>query len=169
MEDDWDLHAVVRGCTATSVAATTATTATHAADSHQKVFISQDLSSVVDPFEARSHFEELHELYRPFFPKSPSLSSQTSAPVSFLSSFVVSKDLHHGQAQLRCQEQQQKKESQLAASVTSVISTASSNSTAANSHTPRSKRRWSSYTLGEFYRNIKIFFFLFIGFLTWRN
>ncbi|MCD7456235.1 hypothetical protein HAX54_030948 [Datura stramonium] len=105
MEEDWDLHAVVRGCAASSTAAAaTATTSSAAAaaavatTSYCSFQPRQDdnLFSFQDPFVPRfdnptSDFEELHSLYKPFFPKSQPqqillpLSPQNNIPISPLS------------------------------------------------------------------------------------
>ncbi|KAI4355141.1 hypothetical protein L6164_003941 [Bauhinia variegata] len=130
MEDDWDLHAVVRGCasitTTSSSSSSTVTTATNtaacsvsssgfgacyqspaAASFGFSVFGSEQVGqvpTVSDPFEARSSIEELHELYKPFFPKSHPPSLQTS-PLSPLSSFSVSSAPKAAQTQQKQQQQ----------------------------------------------------------------
>ncbi|XP_057981483.1 WRKY transcription factor 22 [Malania oleifera] len=85
MDDDWDLHAVVRGCSANNAAATTASAAVVAADLRPRAWFpafgaEQDsrFVSFPDPFEARLNaVEELQELCKPFFTKSqPPLSPQ---------------------------------------------------------------------------------------------
>ncbi|KAG6427177.1 hypothetical protein SASPL_111417 [Salvia splendens] len=71
MEEDWDLHAVVRGC-----ATTTAPVSTNNAVSFQPLYTHQQDFSV-SCFEDLSPngvvHEELHDLYKPFFPNSLSL------------------------------------------------------------------------------------------------
>ncbi|XP_010055079.2 WRKY transcription factor 22 isoform X2 [Eucalyptus grandis] len=114
MEEDWDLHAVVRSFTASSsssssssAAASATATATATAgttwtdlalhapvpcSSFGAVKIDEGFVSPPDPYEARhSSLAELHELYqhelgKPFFPKSEPLVFQ-SAAVSALPSF----------------------------------------------------------------------------------
>ncbi|GLU00702.1 hypothetical protein SLE2022_180500 [Rubroshorea leprosula] len=136
MGDDWDLHAVVRGC-ATTTTTTCSTTATGSfiADLHPLSGFSP-LSSFPDPFEARNVEKELHELYKPFFPKSQPLSLQ-STPVSSISSLFESKD----QVQIK-QEKHQPKQSRTV-SLVSRTSTSTNNSTTSNSNSnsSRSKRR----------------------------
>ncbi|KDP28561.1 hypothetical protein JCGZ_14332 [Jatropha curcas] len=144
MDDDWDLQAVVRGCTtasaSASASASSSTTSTTTADSANSFNCREDfynpqsfasetaptgpLFSLPDPFETRNAIGELHDLYKPFFPKSHfTLYSPQSAPISSLSSFGVS----NSKEQTHLKQQQQPKQS-----VTS---------SANNSHTPRSKRR----------------------------
>ncbi|XP_022757461.1 WRKY transcription factor 22-like [Durio zibethinus] len=140
MDVDWDLHAVVRGCsnvttTGSGGVATSSITADLYPQSFFSSFGSQEafqgqVMSFPNQFEARNATEELHELYKPFFPKSQPLSAQ-STPLSSLSSLGLSKD----QAQIK--EQQQRPKPSHAVSVT----TAGSNSATANSHNSRSKRR----------------------------
>ncbi|KAK6260628.1 WRKY domain - like 4 [Theobroma cacao] len=143
MEVDWDLHAVVRGCaTVTTTSSGGVATSSFMADLYpqscfssfgsQEAFQSQVLS-FPNPIEARNAMEELHELYKPFFPKSQPLSPQ-STPLSSFSSLGMSKD------QPQIKQQQQQKQSH-ASSVTSAVTTASSNTATANSHNSRSKRR----------------------------
>ncbi|KAJ4728211.1 putative WRKY transcription factor [Melia azedarach] len=147
MEVDWDLHAVVRGCITSSANTATTTTATTAAsfkddfDSHQSWFSSlsseqsDHLFSLADTFEARNAIEELHELYKPFFPKSHPISPPpiiTSKPISSSLSSISTSSKSQTQFKQQQQQQQQPKQSH----VGSVPS-----STTANSHTPRSKRR----------------------------
>lgn len=108
MEDDWDLHAVVRGCatvtssstsSSSAVTATTTTTTTSVSSSSfgfpmfvvgsEKAGQVSSLSDL-DPFEVRTSIEELHELCKPFFPKSKppasSSSSSQASPLSYSSS-----------------------------------------------------------------------------------
>ncbi|KAJ0112888.1 hypothetical protein Patl1_00508 [Pistacia atlantica] len=154
MEVDWDLHAVVRGCNTTSTATTTVTNSP--TTSFKDVFDSQSwfssfttceqvapLFSLVDPFEARNAIEELHDLYKPFFPKSNPISpksSMVSKPISSLSAMNSSRDRTHFK-----QLQQQPKQS-LAPSVAT--------SSTANSHTPRSKRRINRRGFAKFQKRV---------------
>ncbi|XP_031128796.1 WRKY transcription factor 22-like [Ipomoea triloba] len=100
MEDDWDLHAVVRGCAAaasSSAATATATTASPLGSAFQPRQ-DQDLLCLQDLLEfgakrneSRRRFnDDLHDLYRPFFrpppppppsqPPQPSLQRTQAAP-----------------------------------------------------------------------------------------
>ncbi|OIW02005.1 hypothetical protein TanjilG_11598 [Lupinus angustifolius] len=107
MEQDWDLYAVVRGCSTTTSTTVTTTTSSSvssstfgncykpAASSSCGFFsilpISENQScqslSFSNPFDAKSSsIEELHDLCKPFFLKSPSTSSfQPSSPLSSFS------------------------------------------------------------------------------------
>ncbi|XP_028769299.1 WRKY transcription factor 22 [Neltuma alba] len=100
MEDDWDLHAVVRGCStvssSSSSGSSSAVTATSSASSSVfglPMFVGTEKVSQVlplsdlDPLEARpsSSIEELHELCKPFFAKSTKPPSSSSSLVSPLS------------------------------------------------------------------------------------
>ncbi|KAK7274303.1 hypothetical protein RIF29_15386 [Crotalaria pallida] len=104
MEADWDLHAVVRGCSTITTTTTTTTTAPTTTTSSVSSSASatcykpaapsscgffsieqqqpcQSLSLSSNPFEAKSYssIEELHELCKPFFFKSqPTPSSSPS-------------------------------------------------------------------------------------------
>lgn len=119
MEDDWDLHAVVRGCTAitTTNTTTTATSSSSAAVTNNATTYRQDCNfstaGLRDLFEPRreSFVQELHDLYKPFFPiimsqESPSSSSsQTvfspqSLPISPLSVLGGLQDLPPEQPQM---------------------------------------------------------------------
>lgn len=149
MEEDWDLQAVVRGCASSSSTTTTTTTSSAAANtsfgadfyspnSFFSTFGGEQVGqlSFPDPFDARNAIEELHELYKPFVPKSQPqhqhqyqhqhqpLSPQTSpvSPISSISSISSFSSLAASKPQT--QQQQQPKQSQ-AASMTN----------------PRSKRR----------------------------
>ncbi|XWS32127.1 hypothetical protein CRYUN_Cryun23aG0134300 [Craigia yunnanensis] len=144
MDVDWDLHAVVRGCASvTTTSSGGLATGSLMADLYpqscfssfgsQEAFHGQVLS-FTNKFEARNSMEELHELYKPFFPKSQPNFPQ-STPLS------SSLGLCKGQAQIKQQEQQQQLKQSHAGSVTSAVTTASSNSASANSHNSRSKRR----------------------------
>ncbi|KAL4599088.1 hypothetical protein ACB092_11G101800 [Castanea dentata] len=147
MEEDWDLQAVVRGCVSTAsrtnsstTAATTTASTSFMSDFHysninnsyfsgsvgEQLGLGQgQLFSFSDPFEARRHVSEdldLHELCKPFFPKSEPLSPQLSPLTSFsnsLSSFTESKPQiqqqqqqkqHQHQGQQQQQQQQQKQQ-----------------------------------------------------------
>ncbi|KAF5731754.1 putative WRKY transcription factor 23 [Tripterygium wilfordii] len=92
-EDDWGLHAVVRGYV--SATNTTTSNAFPADFSNQTCFTSftigvgeqsGNLFSVSDPFEARNVFGDLHDLYKPFYPKSLVPSPVQTKPVSSVSS-----------------------------------------------------------------------------------
>ncbi|TKY65395.1 WRKY transcription factor 22 [Spatholobus suberectus] len=105
MAEDWDLHAVVRGCstvTSSSVSSSSSSATSgfgscylhHPEASSSSGFSifkgeqgGQVLSLSAYPFEARSSIEELHELCKPFFSKSQPLSLQASSPLSSLSSY----------------------------------------------------------------------------------
>ncbi|XWS46153.1 hypothetical protein CRYUN_Cryun14cG0039100 [Craigia yunnanensis] len=140
MDVDWDLYAVVRGCaTVSTTSSVGVATSSSMADLYpqscfssfgsQEAFQSPVLS-FPNQFEARNATEELHELYKPFFPKSQPLPPQ-STPLSSLSSLGIKQQ----------QEQQQQPKQSHAGPVTSAVTTASSNSATANSHNSRSKRR----------------------------
>ncbi|XP_027349482.1 WRKY transcription factor 22 [Abrus precatorius] len=99
MEEDWDLHAVVRGCstvTSTTTSSVSSSSSSGFASSYFHPEASSGFSTIFDgphvlslsphPFEARSSIEELHELCKPFFSsKSQSLSLQASSPLSSFS------------------------------------------------------------------------------------
>ena len=147
MEDiDWDLHAVVRGCSASTSTTLTATatinsnssstTSGYRSDYYPQYscfsgFGSEQVGHLFfhpDPFETRNAIGELHELYKPFFPKfqQPLYSPQASTPLSSFSSFT---------SFAKEQPKQQQKQSQHKQSHTGSVTSS------ANSHTPRSKRR----------------------------
>ncbi|XP_039063382.1 WRKY transcription factor 22-like [Hibiscus syriacus] len=137
MDVDWDLHAVVRGCAAVATTGTIGSATFYfmadmcprscfSSFGGQEAFQGHALSTP-NQFEARNSMEDLHELYKSFFPKSQPLSPQITI-LSLLSSIDSSK------------EQQQPKHSN-AGSVTGVITAASNNSATANSNNFRSKRR----------------------------
>ncbi|XP_015947783.1 WRKY transcription factor 22-like [Arachis duranensis] len=115
MDDDWDLHAVVRGCaTISSTSSTTTTTTSTTTTSYQPPpssscgFFNEQQSNVFsvsnnNPFELRSSIQELqhnHNLCKPFFFKSQpfqsfqSSSSSSSPPNSALT--------QHKQQQQNC-------------------------------------------------------------------
>ncbi|XP_057435714.1 WRKY transcription factor 22-like [Lotus japonicus] len=145
MEEDWDLHAVVRGCTSTATTTTTTASAPAASSSvsSSSVFTTcclqkPELSSssgfsilegeqvlsfpaVAYPFESRDSIEELHELCKPFFSK----SLQASSP---LSSFSFSSS-----AAPKSQDKQQQRSKQ--------PHHGGSGSGSGSATTPRSKRR----------------------------
>ncbi|CAN4108329.1 unnamed protein product [Withania somnifera] len=117
MEEDWDLHAVVRGCAASSTAASTtsSSTATTSCCSFQPR--QDNFFSFQDPFVPRfdnptSDFEELHNLYKPFFPQSQPqpqqipLSPQAILPISPLSVLGGLQDLSSQQPTLKPLQQQ---------------------------------------------------------------
>ncbi|KAJ8748927.1 hypothetical protein K2173_013363 [Erythroxylum novogranatense] len=150
MEADWDLHAVVRGCNASSTfssggATTTvsAATTTNSSGCFKADFGTQScissfgseqvgdfFSLLTDPFEARVSVGDLQELYKPFFPKYESLHSPPeSMPVSCFSSLSVSNE------QIQFKQQQQRPKQSRPGSV----------NTSANSHTSRSKKRKNQF------------------------
>ncbi|KAG5626659.1 hypothetical protein H5410_011877 [Solanum commersonii] len=91
MEEDWDLHAVVRGCAASSTAAATTNSCCSSFQPRQD----GNFFSFQDPFVPRfdnpiSDLEELHNLYKPFFPKSQQIplspqNNSNNIPISPLS------------------------------------------------------------------------------------
>ncbi|KAJ7962463.1 putative WRKY transcription factor [Quillaja saponaria] len=110
MEEDWDLHAVVRGCTnvtsttSASSSSTSTTTTTTTASSTSSItgfganyqpvavssgfptFGSEELGqflSPAKPFETRNDIEKLHELYKPVFPKPKLFHPQITPLTSF--------------------------------------------------------------------------------------
>lgn len=103
MEEDWDLYAVVRGCSTVTTTTTPTSSTTTSSSGFGTCYLhpetssgsfsvfdgevrgSQVLSLSAYPFEARSSIEELHELCKPFFSKSHSPSLQTSSPLSSFS------------------------------------------------------------------------------------
>ncbi|KAL4351915.1 hypothetical protein GQ457_06G031800 [Hibiscus cannabinus] len=140
MDVDWDLHAVVRGCTAVATTSNgAAATGCFKADmcpqsclssfGGQESFQGHALSSP-NQFEARNSMEDLHELYKSFFPKSQPLSPH-STPLSPLVSSSIGSS----------KEQQQQPKQSHAVSVTGFIRAARNKSATANSHNSRSKRR----------------------------
>ncbi|KAK3434919.1 hypothetical protein EUGRSUZ_D02324 [Eucalyptus grandis] len=91
MEVDWDLHAVVRGCTASSSSsAAAAAAASSVAERRLEPAASRAPFSAgegpdSEPFETRkgAFLEELHELYKPFLPAyGPLFSHRSSLSVS---------------------------------------------------------------------------------------
>ncbi|RDX97488.1 WRKY transcription factor 22, partial [Mucuna pruriens] len=87
MEPDWDLHAVVRGCTTTSSATTTTTSSGFVPCNPPSTSQGDQVLSLSEnnPFEARTSLEELHDLCKPFFLKPQTQSFQTSSPLSSFS------------------------------------------------------------------------------------
>ncbi|KAF5953139.1 hypothetical protein HYC85_011083 [Camellia sinensis] len=89
-DDNWDLHAVVRGCATTSSTTTTSDSYTpsifQALDDHRFRFFA-------DPFEEAktSRVEDLNDLFKPFFPKislqkqqPPQIKPFSSPPLSIV-------------------------------------------------------------------------------------
>lgn len=87
MDSDWDLYAVVRGCTTSTstadataaAAATTSTTTTIPSSSYFSIYPAEQsgqVLSISNPYESTSSVE-LHELCKPFFIKSQPLSSNS--------------------------------------------------------------------------------------------
>ncbi|CAK9134376.1 unnamed protein product [Ilex paraguariensis] len=137
MEDDWGLQAVVRGCATTATTSSFSTTTCSIDDYSLSSFEPQGYDHFLcfpDLLEARSQsgMAELHDLYKPFFPKSQPLSPQ-NLPISPLSVLGGLQDQSQPQQQKQQQRQHQK---QLQAKQ-------SVGGSAATSHTlsPRSKRR----------------------------
>ncbi|XP_027336872.1 WRKY transcription factor 22-like [Abrus precatorius] len=112
MEDDWDLHAVVRGCTTITTTSSTTNSSsvsssafgTCSLPSTSCSFFSTlpseqkgQVLSLSNPSEARSSIEELHELCKPFFLKSQPF--QTSSPLSSFSYSSAPKSPHTQQEQ----------------------------------------------------------------------
>ncbi|KAK8998335.1 hypothetical protein V6N11_083726 [Hibiscus sabdariffa] len=128
MDVDWDLHAVVRGCTTVTTTrnsgggvANSSFMADLYPQSSFSSFASQDpfqgqLLSFPNQFEGGKNVKELHELYKPFFPKYQPLPSQIKQQ----------------------QDHPLKPKQSLAGSATSV---ASRTSRIPSSHNSRSKRR----------------------------
>ncbi|CAL5196031.1 unnamed protein product [Lathyrus oleraceus] len=88
MDSDWDLYAVVRGCTTATSSTTTTTTTTTAArttsatpsSSYFSIYPAEQsgqVLSISNPYESKSSVEELHELCKPFFIQSQPLSSNS--------------------------------------------------------------------------------------------
>ncbi|RDX68227.1 WRKY transcription factor 22, partial [Mucuna pruriens] len=142
MAEDWDLHAVVRGCSTTVTSSSTSSSSSGFASCYLQpeasssssssgfsIFKGEQGSHVLSlsmyPLEARSSIEELHELCKPFFSKSKSLSLQASSPLSSLSSYSSAPPKSVSTQDKQQQQQQRNKQPHPAGSVT----------------TPRSKRR----------------------------
>ncbi|KAL7002448.1 WRKY transcription factor [Sarracenia purpurea var. burkii] len=88
MEADWDLQAVVRGRAATIISAAADATSCSLDVHFPPMFHPQDdhFPFFTDPFESRTSegAEDLHDLFKPFFPKTQCLSPQNT-PISPLS------------------------------------------------------------------------------------
>ncbi|GFY92488.1 WRKY family transcription factor [Actinidia rufa] len=130
MADDWDLHAVVRGCAAaTTAAATSSSSTTTTTGSDQFQFFP-------DPIEPRrsESVEVFHDLFKPFVSELQPLISR-NRPISPLSVLGGLQDLSSPQQQRQQQQKQQQKQF-----VAGSRARVSANNT---SHTPspRSKRR----------------------------
>ncbi|KAK2999405.1 hypothetical protein RJ639_023170 [Escallonia herrerae] len=146
MEDDWDLQAVVRSCATTTsssssfTATTTAAAGTWFKEAHPSSRSQpqqEDHSSFCFPdlFDTRSEsLEELHDLFKPFFPKLQPLSGQ-NMPISPFSVLGGLQDLSHQQNQ----QMQQQKHFQTKQSLGGPRSTTVGG--ARHSQNPRSKRR----------------------------
>ncbi|KAM7508617.1 hypothetical protein LguiA_019070 [Lonicera macranthoides] len=99
MEDDWDLHAVVRGCATISTSTTTATTTTTTCSTDVSSIstfqpLADNFPCFPDLFKPRTEnrIEDLQDLYKPFFlPKSQLISPQ-NVPIK-ISSFPLLADL----------------------------------------------------------------------------
>ncbi|KAH7848456.1 hypothetical protein Vadar_002944 [Vaccinium darrowii] len=156
MEDDWDLYAVVRGCsaasasTSTSTAAAATTTASCSRDTQlSSSSQSQDdqFQFFSDPFEPRrsQSNEDLQDLFRPFFfPESQQISPQNT-PVSPHSVLGGLQDLYPPPPLLpqhQSQQQPQEKQEKQKQNHVDFETTGGPNSTG-DTPTPRSKRRKS--------------------------
>lgn len=114
MEEDWDLHAVVRGCsTVNSTTTNTSSSSVSLSLSPSSVFDgvvgeqkAQILSLSTHPFGSRNSIEELHELCKPFFSRSQPLPLQTS-PLSPSFSYSPASAQTHEKQQHQQQPQQQ--------------------------------------------------------------
>ncbi|KAL7259037.1 hypothetical protein ACSBR1_005025 [Camellia fascicularis] len=146
MEDDWDLHAVVRGCATTSSTTTTTTTTTTTATTTSSCSFQPRANDgddqfifFPDPFESRiaENGIDLHDVFKPFFPKSQTLLSPQNTPISPLSVLGGLRDLSAPPQQQQLQEEKQKQKQSVSGARTSCTSV----STTTTSHTPRSKRR----------------------------
>ncbi|XP_073269687.1 WRKY transcription factor 22-like [Primulina huaijiensis] len=120
MEDDWDLHAVVRGCGSTSTSTSTTTAAAsvqtpsddlHAANFQQNYNNSAAYNYRQDLFQPRreSFIEDLHDLCKPFFPRSQQPASQIGSVVSPKSLRISPLSVLGGFQGLPSSEQQQQK------------------------------------------------------------
>nr|AMP82887.1 WRKY transcription factor [Catalpa bungei] len=162
MDDDWDLHAVVRGCSAITTPSSSSSTAVRntnsaAAPATTTTSCGQVLSTsqqeyglysfstyfqyLSEPRRA-SFVQELHDVYRPFFPKSQESSqivfSPQSLPISPLSVLGGLQDLPSEQQQIMKQlpQQTQLRQNQQPFSVANV-----SKPSVSHNPSPRSKRR----------------------------
>ncbi|KAG6434305.1 hypothetical protein SASPL_105930 [Salvia splendens] len=95
MEDDWDLHAIVRGCAALTAPSPSPTVATNnntrsfeSLHTHKKAPCNFSVSSFQDLLQPRRNDVVREDLYKPFFPKS---EIPFSLPIS--TSRLVSQDL----------------------------------------------------------------------------
>lgn len=95
MADDWDLHAVVRGCATptTTTSCTTTTTSTSSSQNFKNpVSGFSPMFSFPNPSETGNVAENLDELFKPFFPKSQTPISPQSSPISSISYLFGSKE-----------------------------------------------------------------------------
>ncbi|TMW89791.1 hypothetical protein EJD97_016617 [Solanum chilense] len=155
MEEDWDLHAVVRGCAASSTAAAAATTTTATTNSCCSSFQPRqdgNFFSFQDPFVPRfdnpiSDFEELHNLYKPFFPKAQQIplspqNNTNNIPISPLSVLGGLQDLSPQQTLKQQQHIHQLNSTRLTQPKQSPLSVYGSTTTSASHvQSPRPKRR----------------------------
>ncbi|KAL1546388.1 WRKY transcription factor [Salvia divinorum] len=118
MEDDWDLHAVVRSCS----------TSTAAASQNPTSFESFTLSK--DPFDG-PRVEDLHQLRKPFFPK------QQIPPISPLSVLQNLSSSHQILQQPQPQSQPKQEIRQISPKKQHLFSIVN----ASKRSTPRSKKR----------------------------
>nr|XP_016492941.1 PREDICTED: WRKY transcription factor 22-like [Nicotiana tabacum] len=140
MEEDWDLHAVVRSCAAANSTTTTTTSSSGSATISSckfqprlddiNSFCFQDLSFDPRFTTQNTAFEELHELCKPFFNGSPLQKSPLISPQRLL------QDLPQRQ-------QQQQQLNQLNTKLIQPIkrSLSSVNGATLHAQSPRSKRR----------------------------
>ncbi|KAK4483495.1 hypothetical protein RD792_010691 [Penstemon davidsonii] len=146
MDDDWDLHAVVRGCTSTTSTATTSIATTSTSTSNTSVFgtFQQEYNFSSPPFQDLfqtrkddGFFEELHDLYKPFFPKSQTvIISPQRLPISPLS---VLQDLSSEQITMKqLPKQTELKQKQQSFSV---VNGSKASTSVSHNPTSRSKRR----------------------------
>ncbi|CAK9156718.1 unnamed protein product [Ilex paraguariensis] len=138
--DDWGLQAVVRSCAATSSSSATINTSTTCSvdDYSWLSFQAQEenlFPRFPDLLEPRSgSIEELHDLYKPFFPKTPPLSPQI-IPISPFSVLGGIQDLSQPQ------QQKQQKQELLQAKQPVLGGSRSTIAGGSTAQTPRSKRR----------------------------
>ncbi|KAK6920067.1 WRKY domain [Dillenia turbinata] len=135
MEDDWDLHAVVRGYT--TVASAPSTAEIHSFSGMETEFCKKFLC-FADQFEGKKATEELYELYKPFSHKSSSLLLSPRNPPNFSSVLDDFKDQP---------QQQQSNQTAIASSGIFITSTTTTTSTtpvttsSSRLQSTRSKRR----------------------------
>ncbi|XP_055814997.1 WRKY transcription factor 22-like [Solanum dulcamara] len=152
MEEDWDLYAVVRGCAASSTAAATTTTTTSSATTSCCSFQPRqdgNFFSFQDPFVPRfdnptNDFEELHNLYKPFFPKSqqiPLSPQNNNIPISPLSVLGGIQDLSPQQTLKQQQHIHQLNSTRSTQPKQSPLSVYGSTTSASHIQSPRPKRR----------------------------